>query len=164
MAEPSNMVMITAGAAKGLTALPFLKTFASEGFYFIAGVLMFLIHVGFLAYEGGCSRSKNLLATMVKNLMTLATVGLTFFFFGWWVYNGFAFWPATGPLLGPWTDGGTLTGAVKDGFGLVQSSYPWSDAMSPTKGDELTGVFWMVFALFAMTTASILSGAPYHRA
>lgn len=157
------MVMITAEAAKGLNALPFLKTFVPEGFFFTAAVLMILIHVGFLAYEGGCSRSKNLLATMVKNLMTLATVGLTFFFFGWWVYNGFAFWPGTGPLLGPWTDPGTLTDAVKAGFAPVQASYPWSDSMSPTKGDELTGVFWMVFALFAMTTASILSGACIER-
>jgi ammonium transporter, Amt family len=159
----ANMVMITADAAKGLAALPFLKTFASEGFFFTAAVLMILIHVGFLAYEGGCSRSKNLLATMLKNLMTLATVGLTFYFFGWWVYNGFAFWPGTGPLLGPWTDPAKLTDAVKAGFGAVTSSYPWSDSMTPTKGDELTGVFWMVFALFAMTTASILSGACIER-
>ena len=70
MAQPTDLVMIPAAAAKGLEALPFLKTFAAEGFYFIAGVLMILIHVGFLAYEGGVSRSKNLLATMLKNLMT----------------------------------------------------------------------------------------------
>ena len=163
MAQPTDLVMIPAAAAKGLEALPFLKTFAAEGFYFIAGVLMILIHVGFLAYEGGVSRSKNLLATMLKNLMTLATVGLSFFYFGWWVYNGFPFWPITGPLLGPWTDPGHLSGLVKDGFGLVQGSYPWSDSMSPTKGDELTGVFWLVFALFAMTTASIMSGACIER-
>lgn len=160
----ANMVMISADAAKGLAALPYLKTFVSEAFFFTAAVLMILIHVGFLAYEGGCSRSKNLLATMVKNLMTLATVGISFYFFGWWVYNGFAFWPVTGPLLGPWTDPASLSDAVKAGFSpAVTSSYPWSEAMTPTKGDELTGVFWMVFALFAMTTASILSGACVER-
>jgi ammonia channel protein AmtB len=159
----ANMVMISADAAKGLATLPFLKTFVSEGFFFTAAVLMILIHVGFLAYEGGCSRSKNLLATMVKNLMTLATVGISFYFFGWWVYNGFAFWPVTGPLLGPWTDPAHLTDAVKAGFAPVAASYPWSDSMTPTKGDEMTGVFWMVFALFAMTTSSILSGACIER-
>ncbi len=157
------MVMITAAQAKSLAALPFLKTFVSEGFFFTAGVLMLLIHAGFLAYEGGVSRSKNLLATMIKNLMTLATVGLTFYFFGWWVYNGFAFWPMTGPLLGPWTDAAKLSTSVAAGFGPVAASYPWSDSMSPTKGDEFTGVFWFVFALFAMTTASILSGACIER-
>ncbi len=35
--------------------------------------------------------------------------------------------------------------------------------MTPTKSDELTGVFWLVFALFSMTTASILSGACIER-
>jgi Amt family ammonium transporter len=161
--QAAQMVMITADAAKGLAALPFLKTFAAEGFYFIAAALMILIHVGFLAYEGGCSRSKNLLATMVKNLMTLATVGITFYFFGWWVYNGFALWPVTGPLMGPWTDPAHLSEAAKAAFAPVVTSYPWSDSMTPTKGDEMTGVFWMVFALFAMTTASILSGACIER-
>jgi len=163
MADNTSMVMISAEAAKGLESLPFLKTFTAEAFFFIAAVLMILIHVGFLAYEGGVSRSKNLLATMVKNLMTLATVGLTFYFFGWWIYNAFPFWPATGPLLGPWTSADTLSDAAKAAMPLVDASYPWSDAMSPTKGDEITGVFWMVFALFSMTTASILSGACIER-
>jgi len=163
MAQATDMVMVSAEAAKGLTALPYLKTFTSEAFFFTAGVLMFLIHAGFLAYEGGVSRSKNLLATMLKNLMTLATVGLTFYFFGWWVYNGFAFWPGAGPLLGPWTNPDKLPEAVKAGWAAVQASYPWSDSMTPTKGDELTGVFWLVFALFSMTTASILSGACIER-
>lgn len=158
-----NMVMITADQAKSLAALPYLKTFTAEAFFFTAAVLMILIHVGFLAYEGGVSRSKNLLATMLKNLMTLATVGLSFYFFGWWVYNGFALWPMTGPLLGPWTDAATLSDAAKAAFVPVVGSYPWSDAMTPTKGDEFTGVFWMVFALFAMTTSSILSGACIER-
>lgn len=163
MADATDMVMISQEAAKGLESLPFLKTFTAEAFYYIAGVLMLLIHVGFLAYEGGASRSKNLLATMVKNLMTLATVGLTFFFFGWWVYNGFPMWPETGPLMGPWTNPDTLSEGAQAAFALVPSSYPWADALTPTKGDELTGVFWLVFALFAMTTASILSGACIER-
>ena len=163
MGDAGNVVSITAEAAKGLETLPFLKTFTAEAFYYIAGVLMLLIHVGFLAYEGGASRSKNLLATMLKNLMTLATVGLTFFFFGWWVYNGFPLWPATGPLMGPWTNPDALSEAAKGAFALVPASYPWSESLSPTKSDEFTGVFWLVFALFAMTTASILSGACIER-
>ncbi len=163
MADAPNMVMISAEAAKGLETLPFLKTFVAEGFYFIAGVLMLLIHVGFLAYEGGVARSKNLLATMLKNLMTLATIGVTFYFFGWWVYNGFPFWPVTGPLLGFWNDPASLSETVKPALGVAQSSFPWSEAMTPTKSDEMTGIFWLVFALFGMTTASIMSGACIER-
>ena len=36
----------------------FLATFVAESYYYWASVLMLLIHVGFLAYEGGAARSK----------------------------------------------------------------------------------------------------------
>ncbi|MBE9156916.1 ammonium transporter [Nodosilinea sp. LEGE 06152] len=140
----------------------FLATFVSESYYYWASVFMLLIHVGFLAYEGGAARSKNVLATMVKNLMTLSLVGLTFFFFGWWVYNAFPLFPLQGGIVGPWTDP-AADGVVGDVLGLVQASYPWSPALGPNIADNLTGVFWFAFALFAMTTASILSGAVIER-
>ena len=50
----------------------FLATFVTETYYYWASVFMLIIHVGFLAYEGGASRTKNVLATMVKNLLTLS--------------------------------------------------------------------------------------------
>lgn len=140
----------------------FLATFVSESYYYWASVFMILIHAGFLAYEGGASRSKNVLATMVKNLLTLSIVGLTFFFFGWWVYNAFPLFPLTGGIVGPWTSAAS-EGIVGEVLGLVQASYPWSPAMGPNIADNLTGVFWFAFALFSMTTASILSGAVIER-
>ncbi|MEO1593206.1 MAG: ammonium transporter, partial [Cyanobacteria bacterium J06632_22] len=54
-------------------------------------------------------------------------------------------------------------GVVGEVLGLVQASYPWSPALGPNIADNLTGVFWFAFALFAMTTASILSGAVIER-
>jgi ammonium transporter, Amt family len=143
-------------------AQEFLGTFVSESFYYWASVFMLLIHAGFLAYEGGASRTKNVLATMVKNLLTLASVGLTFFFFGWWVYNAFPLFPFAGGILGPWTNpdvNETVTAAMP----YVEASYPWSPALGPNTADHLTGVFFFAFALFAMTTASILSGALIER-
>jgi len=140
----------------------FLASFVSESYYYWASVLMLLIHVGFLAYEGGASRTKNVLATMIKNLLTLSVVGLTFFFFGWWVYNAFSLFPFQGGIVGPWTDS-NAEGVVGEVLGLVQASYPWSPALGPNIADNLTGVFWFAFALFAMTTASILSGAVIER-
>ncbi len=140
----------------------FLATFVSESYYYWASVFMLLIHVGFLAYEGGASRAKNVLATMVKNLLTLSIIGLTFFFFGWWVYNAFPLFPLQGGIVGPWTDPNS-EGVVGEVLGLVQASYPWSPALGPNVADNLTGVFWFAFALFAMTTASILSGAVIER-
>jgi ammonia channel protein AmtB len=56
---------------------------------------------------------------------------------------------------------GTLDG---DGLlGFVGTTYPWSAAMGPNIADNITGVFWFAFALFAMTTASIMSGAVIER-
>jgi Amt family ammonium transporter len=143
-------------------AQEFLGTFTSEVYYYWASVFMLLIHVGFLAYEGGASRTKNVLATMVKNLLTLASVGITFFFFGWWVYNAFPFFPITGGILGPWTDPGQSE-TIGEAMALVEAAYPWSSALAPNTADHLTGVFFFAFALFAMTTASILSGALIER-
>jgi ammonia channel protein AmtB len=143
-------------------AQEFLGTFVSETFYYYASVFMLLIHAGFLAYEGGASRTKNVLATMVKNLLTLSSVGLAFYFFGWWVYNAFPLFPVTGGILGPWTNP-EANETVKAAMPYVQASYPWSDALGPNTADHLTGVFFFAFALFAMTTASILSGALIER-
>lgn len=143
-------------------AQEFLGTFVSESFYYYASVFMLLIHAGFLAYEGGASRTKNVLATMVKNLLTLSSVGLAFYFFGWWVYNAFPLFPVTGGILGPWTNP-EANETVKAAMPYVQASYPWSDALAPNTADHLTGVFFFAFALFAMTTASILSGALIER-
>ncbi|PSB35701.1 ammonium transporter [Stenomitos frigidus] len=143
-------------------AQQFLGTFVSESFYYWASVFMLLIHAGFLAYEGGASRTKNVLATMVKNLLTLASVGLAFFFFGWWVYNAFPFFPLTGGILGPWTNPAESE-MIKTAMVYVDASYPWSPALGPNTSDHITGVFFFAFALFAMTTASILSGALIER-
>ncbi|NEQ22793.1 MAG: ammonium transporter, partial [Microcoleus sp. SIO2G3] len=126
-------------------AQEFLGTFVSESFYYYASVFMLLIHAGFLAYEGGASRTKNVLATMVKNLLTLSSVGLAFYFFGWWVYNAFPLFPVTGGILGPWTNP-EANETVKAAMPYVQSSYPWSDALAPNTADNLTGVFFFAFA------------------
>ena len=115
-----------------------------EVFYFWAGVLMWIIHVGFLAYEAGVSRRKNVLMTMMKNLLTLAVVTPTFFLFGWWIYYAFN----NGLIPDP--------AAAKDAL-------PWAAKMGPNLKDNVTGVFWFAFVLFAFTTASIMSGAVIER-
>ena len=49
-----------------------------EQFYFFTVVLMWLIHVGFMCYEAGVVRRKNVLATAMKNILTIAVVTPTF--------------------------------------------------------------------------------------
>ena len=58
-----------------------------EQFYFFTVVLMWLIHAGFMSYETGIARKKNALATAMKNILTIAVVTPTFYYFGWWIYN-----------------------------------------------------------------------------
>lgn len=116
----------------------------NEFFYWMSIALMIAIHAGFLAYESGASRSKNVLASSMKNLLTLGVVTSTFFFVGWFLYNSM---PTGLPRL---------TDAAK-------AAVPWSANMGPNIQDSASGIFWGAFALFAATTASILSGAVLER-
>lgn len=114
-------------------------------FYWVSIALMLSIHAGFLAYEVGASRAKNVLASAMKNLLTFAVVVPTFFFIGWWFYYAFPAFP----------------------FGAIDLSgaaayLPWGEEMGP-KIDSVNGIFWGAFALFAATTGSIMSGAVLER-
>jgi len=113
-----------------------------EVFYWWCTAIMFMIHAGFLAYEIGASRVKNALASGMKNILTLAVVVPTFYFFGWWIYNAFP-----------------------NGFVPIEASaaLPWSTSMGPDATDMGTGIFWAAFAMFGATTGSILSGAVIER-
>ena len=51
----------------------------TEQFYFYTVVLMWLIHVGFMAYEAGAARRKNIMSTAMKNILTIAVVTPTFY-------------------------------------------------------------------------------------
>jgi Amt family ammonium transporter len=114
-------------------------------FYWVSIALMIAIHAGFLAYECGASRSKNVLAAAMKNLLTFAVVIATFFFFGWWFYYAFPAFPFGGI-----------------DFSGAAAYLPWGEEMGP-RIDSVNGIFWGAFALFAATTGSIMSGAVLER-
>ncbi|MDB2403523.1 ammonium transporter, partial [bacterium] len=118
------------------------NTMVAEMFYYLTIPLMVIIHAGFLAYEMGASRAKNVLASGIKNILAFAYVLPAFFFVGWWIYWAF-------PSGLPTTD--------------ASFALPWSESMGPFLGDNSSGVFWGAFALFAATTASIFSGAVIER-
>jgi ammonium transporter, Amt family len=123
-----------------------------EQFYFFTVVLMWLIHVGFMTYEAGVVRRKNVLATAMKNILTIAVVTPTFYYVGWWVYNcnqpGF---PPIGPNSSDFT-------AV-----ACQGGIPWSDTFGPNLTNNINLIFFLAFLLFSWTTASIMSGALLER-
>ena len=58
-----------------------LTTIFTEFYYWVTVVFMFLIHVGFCLYEVSASRRKNHMHTLMKNLMIIPLVTVTFFFF-----------------------------------------------------------------------------------
>jgi ammonium transporter, Amt family len=123
-----------------------------EQFYFWTVVVMWLIHVGFMTYEAGTVRRKNVMATAMKNILTIAVVTPTFYYFGWWIYNcnqnGF-------PPIGP--NSSDFTSAV------CQGGIPWSDTFGPNLTNNINLVFFLAFLLFSWTTASIMSGATLER-
>lgn len=139
-----------------------LTTIFTEFYYWVTVVLMFLIHVGFCMYEVAISRRKNHLHTLMKNVMVIPIVTISFFLFGWWIYFAFIYGPgimgglqsATHAL--PWSElmGAHLGGApVQDALTADDTAY-WS---------RINGVFWAAFLLFSWTAASIVSGSVIER-
>ncbi|WP_332641973.1 ammonium transporter [Aeromicrobium sp.] len=122
-----------------------MESVITDLFYWVSIALMIAIHAGFLAYEVGASRSKNVLASAMKNLLTFAVVISTFFFFGWWFYYAFPQFPV---------------GAID--FTGAKDYLPWAEISGPNT-TSVNGIFWGAFALFAATTGSIMSGAVLER-
>jgi len=122
-----------------------------EQFYFWTVVVMWLIHAGFMTYEAGVARRKNVMATAMKNILTIASVTPTFYYFGWWIYNC----NQPGLPIGP--NSSDFTSAA------CQGGIPWSDAFGPNLTNNINLIFFLAFLLFSWTTASIMSGALLER-
>src|SRR4051812_5057481 len=132
----------------------------SEQFYYWTVVIMWLIHVGFMSYEAGAGRRKNVMATAMKNILTIAVVTPTFYYFGWWIYGCF-----NRGLL-PFTPGDFIHSTHSSEVAMANfcsTTYPWAANLGPNLTDHISGVFWAAFLLFSWTTASILSGALIER-
>ena len=95
-------------------------------------------------YEVGASRRRNHLHTLIKNIMIIPLVTVTFFFFGWWIY---------------WTFPSAFLGIGGIDFAAGTPYTPWSENMGTNLEDRITGVFWAAFLLFSWTAASIVSGS-----
>ena len=120
----------------------------AEMYYYLTIPLMVLIHAGFLAYEMGASRMKNVLSSGVKNILAFAFMIPTFYFFGWFVY---------------WAFPNGLIPSAENWQVAIDYANPVGAVMGPNLADNATGVFWGAFTLFACTTASIFSGSVIER-
>jgi Amt family ammonium transporter len=154
--EDGRMIELVFAQAERLETIEQAQTLDSailgEQFYFWTVVVMWLIHVGFMTYEAGTARRKNVMATAMKNILTIAVVTPTFYYFGWWVYN------CNQPGIPPISPNGTDFTAV-----ACQGGIPWSDAFGPNLTNNINLVFFLAFLLFSWTTASIMSGALLER-
>jgi Amt family ammonium transporter len=104
----------------------------------LAGVLVFIMHLGFVTVEAGFTQSKNTVNIIMKNFMTVSIGVLSFYFVGF----GLMFGPDLAGLIG--TSGFALTGALPE--------FPVH-----------TSGFWFFQAIFAATAATIVSGAMAER-
>jgi ammonium transporter, Amt family len=125
----------------------------AEQFYYYTVVVMWLIHVGFMAYEAGAARRKNIMSTAIKNILTIAVVTPTFYYFGWYIYGCFEH---GGPAQGH-------AGPDPELPGFCGATAPWADQMGPNLQDHISAVFFLAFLLFSWTTGSIMSGALIER-
>ena len=105
-----------------------------------------------MSYETGIARKKNAMATAMKNILTIAVVTPTFYYFGWWIYN------CNQPGLPVGPNSSDFTSVA------CQGGIPWSDTFGPNLTNNINLVFFLAFLLFSWTTASIMSGAIIERA
>src|SRR5262245_40922040 len=113
---------------------------------------MRLPQVGFMTYDTGVPRRKNIMATTMKNILTIAVVTPTFYYFGWYIYGCFQEgWPKSGH---------DSPDALPGFCGLTA---PWSSGMGPNLQDHISLVFFLSFLLFSWTTGSIMSCAAIER-
>jgi Amt family ammonium transporter len=137
------------------------STILSEQFYYWTVVVMWLIHVGFMSYEAGAARRKNVMVTAMKNILTIAVVTPTFYYFGWWIYGCF------NRGIIPFSPGDFVHSTKATEVAMANfcsTTTPWAANLGPNLTDHISGVFWAAFLLFSWTTASILSGALIERA
>ena len=154
-----QILALTAEVAAIKGAAEITNRMFAEAYYYITIPLMVLIHAGFLLYEMGATRVKNVLSSGMKNLLAFAFTLAAWYLFGWWFYWALPTWPL---------DFSAGAGYMEiSGLEYANAiAWAWGDSaqyMGPNMADNASGVFWGAFALFAATTASICSGALIER-
>jgi len=119
----------------------------------LAGALVFFMNAGFGLLETGLCRAKNAVNILAKNFTVAAIAGLVFFVVGFGIMfaEGNSVFGMSGWLLG----GADNSPAMGEAYAGVFSSLSWA-------GVPLEAKFFFQ-ACFAMTAASIVSGAVAER-
>lgn len=120
----------------------------------LAGLLVFMMNLGFATLESGMCRSKNTVNILSKNFIVFAVSSLGFFLLGWGLMfgDGNGFIGLKGLLFASGADNSPATGAAYQG---VYSAISWAGVP-----------FWVKFffqLVFCGTAATIVSGAVAER-
>lgn len=108
----------------------------------IASFLVFIMHLGFTTIEAGLTRSKNTISIITKNVFTIAMGSIVFMVIGFTLaFSG------SGKFIGD------LSYFMINGL----NSDPWPGLMIPAMA------FFLFQAMFAATSATIVSGAVAER-
>lgn len=142
-----------AQAADAAVDAPALRVMVDTVWVILCGALVFFMNAGFALLETGLNRAKNAVNILAKNFTVAAIAGLTFYGIGFAMMFG---------------DGNPIVGM----HGLLLQGAD----NSPATGDQYQGVFsalnwtgvpleakFFFQAAFAMTAASIVSGAVAER-
>ena len=151
---PALIVLLVAGTAHaGEGSSTELRVAVDTVWVILAGGLVFFMNAGFALLETGLCRAKNAVNILAKNFTVAAIAGLVFFAVGF----GLMFADGNALVgLGGWFLGGAdASPATGDAYAGVFSSLAWA-------GIPLEAKFFFQ-ACFAMTAASIVSGAVAER-
>lgn len=155
--DMEDTIVETKEAAEGLIADPFAEADITPEMWavnnlwiMIAGMLVFIMHLGFACVESGLTRAKNTVNILFKNMM-IPMIGIVMYgVCGWmimypseWIIDGvFAFGVGIGAEGYYYTDGGDYEGITP----LYNTGYTvWTD--------------FFFQAMFAATCCTIVSGA-----
>jgi Amt family ammonium transporter len=119
-------------------AIDLVQTHADYLWTLLASALVFFMQAGFAMVEAGFTRAKNAINIMMKNLMDFCVGSLAFWAVGF----------------------GLMFGATGTGW-FGATGFFLSDFQ--TGGDPWVLAFWMFQAVFAATSATIVSGAMAER-
>ena len=125
----------------------------AEQFYFFTVVIMWLIHVGFMAYEAGAASPQERHVDGDEEHPHHRRRHAEFYYFGWYIYGCFEH---GGPAQGH-------AGPGSEFPGFCGATAPWAARWARTSRTTSARVFFLAFLLFSWTTASIMSGRA-HRA
>ena len=140
-----QILALTAELAAVKSAAQVTNTMFAEAYYYLTIPLMVIIHAGFLLYEMGQTRVKNVLSSGIKNLLAFAFTIITFYLFGWWFYWALPTFPVTSLVAGA---------GYMEISGLAYASaiaLPWGDSaqyMGPNMADHASGVGTFFYTMY----------------